>query len=149
VYVTIYTDGSFNDRNKKGGWGVYLRSSTEDWTFSGPCSNAVQSSNQAELEAMVEGISRAFSCLGDSLRFITIVADSQSAIRTMRNREMLSSKAGEQFFQRSLSTLLENRRVKVYFKWLHGHHRRPQGSCVEAHISAICDELAYSAMKAA
>jgi ribonuclease HI len=148
LHVTIYSDASFNDKANRGGWATYIKTAEGDHLFSGNCSTDVVSSNQAEMYAMYCGLLKAVELFGDRLTSVSFVGDSQSALRTFAAWKDATGVDGESKIREKVRALLEARpEMKIQVTWRKGRHKRPSGTKVSAHISAICDQVAYMAMK--
>jgi ribonuclease HI len=148
MHVTIYSDASFNDKTGKGGWAFYLKSPSDDFLISGPSSPDTQSSNQAEVEGMYEGLRHALQRFGSAIESVTVVGDSQSALREFEGWATAASGSDVALLKAKIASLMQQHPgVRLTCKWKKGRHKRPSGTKIASHISAICDQLAKVAMR--
>lgn len=88
--ITIYTDASFCAKTKIGGWACWIKAAPGETALrSGAFKMPVSSVDDAELRAIVNGITAAVKLFDTTQKIIVVVTDSQHAIgwiNKVRNR---------------------------------------------------------------
>jgi len=87
--VTVYTDGSYCNKTKAGGWGIWLRWHNGSKEFSGGLKD-IKNSQLTELEAVLQGIYKAYQLLKHFDRLdnamIVVVTDCDTIIQKFADR---------------------------------------------------------------
>lgn len=129
--LSIYTDGSWDSRNKSGAWAYLLVTPTnkaEDSGFSLHTTN-----NVMELTAILEAFIRVKHILTLPQRYyfekITVYSDSKYCVNTLNKLDILknngafgkSSKMKNKTHIKYISDLLDELNTEVYFVHIYGH----------------------------
>lgn len=133
--VTIYTDGSYDDRTKMGSWAASLYYYEDNLHISGSTSDPT-SVNRMELQAVLSALNR----LNCSCK-VTIFADSMYVVKGINDWSRVWStngwktKSGDvknrDLWEKFLSIKVEKKHV-VNAKWVRGHSGIPENEIVDS-----------------
>lgn len=141
-FVTLFTDASFSSQHKLGAWACWIKSDFHVGRLSGPFKLKVETSNEAEILAIANGIFLVVKTL-KGIKKIHLVTDSDHALRVLGNR-MKGSTKKEREVHKFIKTLLSDYRIKLSLKGIKGHSK---GSSPREYVNRWCDVKARREMR--
>jgi ribonuclease HI len=145
MLVTVYTDASWDNRQRRGGWAAWCRSTRGRAVFNGPCPSYVVCSLSAEMSAIHAGVYVALREWPSATRLL-VCTDCNEAIRWL-NQSRFKPSHPLSVQRRRFESMVETcgfNRCAIDLRWVRGH----QGSRTRpGYVNAQCDKLANRARK--
>ena len=143
MWVTIYSDASYNQRTKLSTYAYYIRSNKGVIKNNGPCPKEVKNITDAETYAAIMALGKAINSI-DEIDAICINTDCKYVISRLRDEDTLVSK--NPFIKDLIlraKGYLEKENVSLKMRHVKAH---TGGSDVRSWCNEICDKGAKKAM---
>ncbi len=140
MWVTLYTDASFETRSRAAAWAFWARSELGRVIRSGVCPPYCTNSTHAEAAAILAGIYLALKQWRNEIEGILVRSDAKGALEVFKYGAPEPKDEVLLKFHRKARQILEPQGVKIRIKWVKGHRSRETG--VDAWLNAECDKMA-------
>lgn len=139
---TLYTDATWDQTRRRGGWAIWCRSDSGRIVKYGPVPSYVEDNNVAEFSAIFAGI-HIIRTEWSQTTMIVLKTDSQAALNVI-NGDNEPWSTGARRLQQKVKTALGNTKLRA--SWVKGHQR---GSSVPAWLNNKVDQLAKRGVRRA
>lgn len=123
MWVTLYTDASWEPEEGVGGWGIWARCEKGRLTDHGKCPKWVDCNNSAEIAAIVIGVFRVFE-EWDDVEGILVCTDSTTAMQYLKFRPNGTKSLKRKKWlkvRRIVHDLLDLKDCKIKIRHVKGH----------------------------
>lgn len=142
MFVTLYTDASWDHKARVGGWACWLRSNQGKIVRAGYVPDYCVYAYEAELAAVFAGIWTALQSW-DATHTILIRSDCQQALALV-DGQSAAKHYGACRLQSKLQELRRSSNVRLLTRWVKGHRR---SSTTDAWVNNRVDQIARDRMQ--